>query len=60
MQQIIDKCRSIANLPQEVITLDHPDVFFLVKNGPENILSVLNTSSSLCGVLLLATCFSSP
>jgi hypothetical protein len=45
MQAVIEKCRRIATLPSTAVTLADPDVFFVVKNGPEQFLEVLNLSS---------------
>jgi hypothetical protein len=44
---MIDSVRRIAALPLDQITMANADVFFVVKNGPENILKLLNLSSEM-------------
>ena len=44
---MIDSVRRIAALPLDQMTMANADVFFVVKNGPENILKLLNLSSAM-------------
>ena len=46
-QTLIDCVRRIASLPLAQITMANADVFFVIKNGPENILKLMNASSSM-------------
>ncbi len=47
IQAVIDKARAVSLLSPAQVTLNHPDVFFLIKNAPEAIFETLNQSSTL-------------
>ena len=47
IQSVIDKARAVSLLSPAQVTLNHPDVFFLIKNSPEAIFQTLNRSSDL-------------